>query len=175
MAIRDISHRRQNTLFDHHPGLILLVAFVGPLLALLGFSTYRGMQQYTAKGLPVVPLLLSGLAAWIGVGLSRQLRLNRDRQWNNFILTMPIRPLHLLALRVYIGIPIGFIGTILFICGLCGIGTKFLSVSASFKWLLIMIAFVVAFLGIGFLDSWFDFRRRIVLGMDDSLDADDGA
>ena len=34
---------------------------------------------------------------------------------------------------------------------------------------------LVAFLGIGFLDAWFDFRRRIVLGIDDSLGAGDGA
>jgi hypothetical protein len=39
----------------------------------------------------------------------------------------------------------------------------------------LMPILVVAFLGIGFLDSWFDFRRRIVLGMDDSLGADGGA
>ncbi|MEK7347712.1 MAG: DUF2232 domain-containing protein [Candidatus Eisenbacteria bacterium] len=33
---------------------------------------------------------------------------------------------------------------------------------------------LVAFLGIGFLDAWFDFRRRIVLGIDDSLGTGDG-
>ncbi len=34
---------------------------------------------------------------------------------------------------------------------------------------------LVAFLGIGFLDAWFDFRRRIVLGIDDSLGTGNGA
>mgnify|MGYP001609785553 FL=1 len=33
---------------------------------------------------------------------------------------------------------------------------------------------LVVFLGIGFLDAWFDFRRRIVLGIDDSLGTGDG-
>jgi uncharacterized protein YybS (DUF2232 family) len=39
----------------------------------------------------------------------------------------------------------------------------------------LMPVLLVAFLGIGFLDAWFDFRRRIVLGIDDSLGAGDGA
>ena len=34
---------------------------------------------------------------------------------------------------------------------------------------------LVAFLGIGFLDAWFDFRRRIVLGIDDSFGTGDGS
>ena len=119
---RELSARRQSTLFDRHPGLILLVAFAGPLLAMIGFSTYRGMQQYTAKGLPIVPLLLVACAAWIGIGLSRQLRLNRDRKWNNFVRYMPVRPIHLLALHAYVGIPVGIIGTVLLTCGLCGAG-----------------------------------------------------
>jgi len=38
-----------------------------------------------------------------------------------------------------------------------------------------MPVLLVAFLGIGFLDAWFDFRRRIVLGIDDSLGTGDGA
>lgn len=38
-----------------------------------------------------------------------------------------------------------------------------------------MPVLLVAFLGIGFFDAWFDFRRRIVLGIDDSLGAGDGA
>jgi len=124
------------------------------------------MQQYTAKGLPVVPLLLSGLIAWIGIGLSRQLRLNRDRKWNNFLLTMPIRPIHLLALRAYICIPIGIIGTVLLICGLCGAGTELANIRASVKWLLIMIAFVWVLsiqLFVGILISRFARGSRFVL------------
>ena len=39
----------------------------------------------------------------------------------------------------------------------------------------LMPILLVAFVGIGFLDSWFDFRRRIVLGIDDSLGTGDGA
>ncbi|HSQ59493.1 MAG TPA: DUF2232 domain-containing protein [Acidobacteriota bacterium] len=39
----------------------------------------------------------------------------------------------------------------------------------------LMPILLVVFLGIGFLDSWFDFRRRIVLGMDDTLGAGGGA
>lgn len=155
---RDLCRRRQHALFDRHPGYILLTAFAGPLLAIVGFSVYRGMQQYTAKGLPVIPLLVSTIALWIGFGLSVQLRLNRDRKWNSFIRTMPIRSIHLLALRVYIGIPVGIIGTVLFICGLCGAGVELWTVSASFKWLLIMIAFVWAIfipLFIGILASRF--------------------
>ncbi len=40
---------------------------------------------------------------------------------------------------------------------------------------MLMPILLVAFVGIGFLDAWFDFRRRIVLGMDDSLGAGGGA
>lgn len=39
----------------------------------------------------------------------------------------------------------------------------------------LMPILLVVFTGIGFLDSWFDFRRRIVLGMDDTLGAGGGA
>jgi uncharacterized protein YybS (DUF2232 family) len=39
----------------------------------------------------------------------------------------------------------------------------------------LMPILLVAFLGIGFLDAWFDFRRRIVLGIDDSLGGGDGS
>ena len=139
---REIDARRQTILFDRHPGLILFVAFAGPLLALLGFSAYRGMQQYTANRLPVVPLLLSLLAVWIGIGLSRQFRLNQDRKWNNFIRTMPVRPIHLLALRAYIGIPVGIIGVVLLTCGLCGAGIELWTISATVQWLTIGAAFV---------------------------------
>ncbi len=38
-----------------------------------------------------------------------------------------------------------------------------------------MPVLLVAFLGIGFFDAWFDFRRRIVLGIDDSLGTGDGS
>jgi len=155
---RDLCRRRQHTLFDRHPGYILLTAFAGPLLAIAGFGVYRGVQQYTAKGSPVIPLLLSGIAVWIGFGLGRQLRLNRDRQWNSFIQTMPIRPIDLLVLRIYTGIPVGLIGIVLFICGLRGAGVDLWTVSASFKWSLIMIAFAWAIfipLFIGILASRF--------------------
>ena len=38
----------------------------------------------------------------------------------------------------------------------------------------LMPVLLVAFLGVGFLDAWFDFRRRIVLGIDDSLSTGEG-
>jgi F0F1-type ATP synthase membrane subunit c/vacuolar-type H+-ATPase subunit K len=139
---RKVSTRRQSTLFDRHPGLIFLVAFAGPLLAMIGFSTYRCMQQYIAKGLPIVPLLLVMFATWTGIGLSRQLRLNRDRKWNNFIRYMPIRPIHLLTLRVYVGIPVGIVGIVLLTCGLRGAGTELWTIRATIKWLLIGATFV---------------------------------
>ena len=141
---RKLIARRQSALFDRHPGLILFVAFAGPLLGMLGFSTYRLMQQYTTKGLPVVPLLLAAFEAWIGVGLSRQLRLNRDRKWNNFIRYMPIRPSHLLALHVYMGLPAGIIGIVLLISGLCGAGVNLWTISAAIKWLTIGVALILA-------------------------------
>jgi hypothetical protein len=111
------------------------------------------MQQYTAKGLPVVPLLLVAFGVWIGIGLSRQLRLNRDCKWNNFVRYMPIRPSHLLTLHVYLGIPIGIIGIVLLICGLCGAGPDLWNISATVKWLVIGVALIWAlslqsFLGI---------------------------
>jgi hypothetical protein len=139
---RKLNTRRQSVLFDRHPGLIFLVAFAGPLLAMTGFSTYRSMQQYISTGLPIVPLLLAMFATWIGIGLSKQLRLNRDRKWHNFISYMPIRPIHLLALRAYIGVPTGIIGIILLICGLCGAGTELWTIRATIKWLLIGATFV---------------------------------
>jgi len=139
---RELNARRQSTLFDRHPGLIFLVAFAGPLLAMIGFCTYRSMQQYIAKGLPIVPLLLVIFAVWVGVGLSKQLRLNRDRKWNNFISYMPIRPIHLLAVRAYIGVPTGIIGIALLICGLCGAGIELWTIRATIKWLAISATFV---------------------------------
>ena len=139
---RELNARRQSALFERHPGLILLVAFAGPLLALLGFSAYRGMQQYATKDWPVVPPLLAGIAAWIGIGLSRQWRLNRDRKWNNFVRYMPVRPIHLLGLHAYVGIPIGVIGIVLLICGLSGLGADLWTISATVKWLMIVTAFV---------------------------------
>lgn len=150
---RKLSTRRQSTLFNRHPGLIFLAAFAGPLLAMIGFSTYRSMQQYIAKGLPIVPLLLVMFATWVGIGLSKQLRLNRDRKWNNFVSYMPIRPIHLLAVHAYVGIPVGIIGIILLICGLCGAGTELWTIRATIKWLLIGATFVwvlslQAFLGL---------------------------
>ncbi len=39
----------------------------------------------------------------------------------------------------------------------------------------LMPILLVAFMGIGFLDAWFDFRRRIVLGIDDSLGGGNGS
>ncbi|TKJ36247.1 MAG: hypothetical protein CEE38_12595 [Planctomycetes bacterium B3_Pla] len=150
---RKLSARRQSDLFDRHPGLIFLVAFAGPLSAMIGFSTYRSMQQYIAKGLPIVPLLLLMFATWVGIGLSKQVRLNRDRKWNNFVSYMPIRPMHLLAVHAYVGIPVGIIGIILLICGLCGAGTELWTIRATVKWLLIGATFVwvlslQAFLGL---------------------------
>ena len=163
---REIDARRQTILFDRHPGLILFVAFAGPLLALLGFSAYRGMQQYTANRLPVVPLWVSLLAVWIGIGLSRQFRLNRDRKWNNFIRTMPVRPIHLLALRVYIGIPVGIIGVVLLTCGLCGAGAELWIKTTTVKCLIIGAAFVwVLFLQsfFGIVASRFSWGQRFLL------------
>lgn len=139
---REVSARRQSILFDRHPSLILLIAFAGPLLVMVGFGTYRAMQQYVARDLPVVPLFSAALAVWIGIGLSRQFRLNRDRKWNSFIRCMPIRPIHFLALRAYIGISVGIIGAVLLICGLCGAGTEFWTMTATFKWLIMGTAFV---------------------------------
>ena len=161
-----LSTRRQRTLFNRHPGLIFLVAFTGPLLAMTGFCTYRSMQQYIAKGLPIVPLSLVMFATWIGVGLSKQLRLNQDRKWHNFISYMPIRPIHWLALRAYIGVPTGIIGIILLICGLCGAGTELWTIRATIKWLLIGATFVwalslQAFLGL--VTSRFAWGKRFLV------------
>jgi hypothetical protein len=163
---RELSTRRQSILFDRHPGLILLVAFAGPLLALLGFSAYRGMQQYTTKGWPVVPPLLAAIAAWIGIGLSRQWRLNRDRKWNNFVRYMPVRPIHLLALHASVGIPVGAIGIVLLICGLYGLGADLWTISATDRWLMIGAAFIwvlslQSFLGI--VASRFSWGQRFLL------------
>ena len=132
---RELNARRHSTLFDRHPGLVFLVAFAGPLSAMVGFCIYRSMQQYIAKGLPIVPLLLVMFAVWVGVGLSKQLRLNRDHKWNNFISYMPIRPVHLLAVRTYVGVPVGIIGVALLICSLCGAGIELWTTGASIKWL----------------------------------------
>lgn len=150
---RELSTRRQSILFDLHPGLMLFIAFAGPLLAMSGFGTYRGMQQYTAKGLPIVPLLLAAFGVWIGIGLGRQLRLSRDRRWNDFVRYMPIRPIHFLALHAYVGIPVGVVGLVLLICSLCGAGADLWTMGATVKWLTIGAAFLWAlalqsFLGI---------------------------
>jgi len=163
---RELSTRRQSALFDRHPGLIVLVAFAGPVLAVAGFSAYRSMQEYTAKGLPIVPLLLVACVAWIGIGLSRQLRLNRDRKWNNFIRYMPVRPIHLVALHAYVGIPVGIIGIVLLTCGLCGAGVEFWTIRAAVKWLTIGAVFVwvlslQSFLGI--VASRFSWGQRFLL------------
>jgi hypothetical protein len=55
---------------------------------------------------------------------------------------MPVRPIHLLALRAYIGITIGIIGIILLISGLCGAGSELWTIRAAIKWLLIGATFV---------------------------------
>ena len=133
---RTLSARRRSTLLDRHPGLLLLAAFAGPLLAVAGFGTYYGMRQYVAKGMPVVPLLLVMFAAWVGTGLSGQLRLNRDRKWNSFVSYMPIGPIHLLVVHACVGIPVGMVGILLLVCGLCGAGTEFWTTSATIKCLL---------------------------------------
>jgi hypothetical protein len=165
---RELSTRRQSILLDCHPGLILLVAFAGPLFALSGFSTYRGMQQYTAKGLPVVPLLLAAFGVWIGTGLGRQLRLNRDRKWNDFVRYMPVRPIHLLALHAYVGIPVGVVGLVLLICTLSGAGAELWTISATVKWLTMGVAFLWAlslqsFLGV--VASRFSWGQRFLLSI----------
>ena len=163
---RKISARRQSALFDRHPGLIFLAALAGPLLAIMGLATYRIVQRYVAEGLPVVPLLLVMVAAWIGIGLSRQLRLNRDQKWNSFVAYMPVRPIHLLAVRAYAGIGVGIVGTILLICGLCGSGAELWTTRAIIKWLLIamMLVWVLslqAFLGLA--SSRFARGQRLLL------------
>ena len=163
---QEVSARRQTILFDRHPGFILFVAFAGPLLAMSGFSTYRGTQQYIERDLPIVPLLAAAFAVWTGIGLSRQFRLNRDRKWNDFIRYMPIKPIHLLALRVSIGIPVGIIGIVLLSCGLFGAGAKLWTIRATIKWLIIFTAFVwslsiQSFFGI--IASRFSRGKRILL------------
>lgn len=96
---RKISTRRQNALFDRHPGLIFLTALAGPLLAITSLGTYHIAQQYAAEGLPVVPLFLAVVSALVAIGLGRQLRLNRDRNWNIFVSYMPVGPIQLLAVH----------------------------------------------------------------------------
>ena len=138
---RKISTRRQSALFDRHPGLIFLTALAWPLLAFTSLGTYRGTQQYVAEGLPVVPLFLAVVIAWVAIGLGRQLRLNRDRNWNIFVSYMPVRPIQLLAVRAHAGIGVGIVGTILLICGLWGAGTELWTKGAIVKWLLLVASF----------------------------------
>ena len=163
---RKISTRRQSALFDRHPGLIFLTALAWPLLALASLGTYRGTQQYVAGGLPVLPLFLAVVIAWVGIGLDRQLRLNRDRHWNIFVSHMPVRPIHLLAVNVYVGMAVGMVGAILLISGLCGAGTELWTKGAIIRWLLIGVTFIWVLslqVFLGLVSSRFAWGNRLLL------------
>lgn len=104
--------RRQHLRINKHPGLLALLAFIGPIACLVSYALHRLAGYLHTANLSIHPLLLTVIAMATGIGLKIQLQLQRDMRWNTFVYLMPVRPIHVLSIHLWHALPMGLLGLI---------------------------------------------------------------